>query len=217
MRPITHTIAIIAAAAGCAALLTYGAAMPGMQVIGSALAQDSPPPRESGADAIRRRQVEHENEEGESTGRYWTPFELARDGRCDEALNDLRIMANRGRGYENAQHIYGLCLLETGDREQGLIWISRAADAGLADAQATHVRLYEQDGTAYLSHQTAAMWLYLYENNPMRYRIGAEYALSPQVAEHARASIPRADYLAGINQARNWTPVFWSDTPPHGG
>ncbi|MEQ8745584.1 hypothetical protein [Pyruvatibacter sp.] len=169
----------------------------------------TPEPRESGAQVVRRRQVEQVAKETDSTGRYWTPFELARDGRCTEAIDDLTRMANRGRGYEKAQHILGLCLLETGDRTSGLDWINRAANAGLADAQATHLRLYAEEGTAYLPHADAAMWLYLYENNALRLRIGSGHALDPDLASAIRARVPRADYLSGIDRARNWTPVFW--------
>jgi len=179
-----------------------------------AQAQTTPNPRESGAETIRRRQAEQEAKEGETvaTGRYWTPFELARDGRCSEAMTDLKRLAELGRGYENAQHIYGLCLTETGDRAQGHEWIHRAAQAGLADAQASYLRSYLQEGAKHMSHDTAAKWLYLYETNPLRLAIGSENELELGEIETIRKSIPRAEYLKGLQAARNWTPTFWAAT-----
>ena len=176
-----------------------------------ALAQTSPNPRETGAETVRRRQQELEAQEGQTlTGKYWTPFELARAGRCDEALPELQTLAERGRGFENAQHVYGLCLLETGSAEDGREWVRRAAEAGLADAQASHLRAYLADGTDYLAHDAAAKWLYLYQTNPLRLAIGTEQALEPEEIDQIRTAIPRADYLKGVEAARRWTPTFWT-------
>ncbi|MGD1935392.1 MAG: hypothetical protein ACFB0Z_12965 [Candidatus Phaeomarinobacter sp.] len=176
-----------------------------------ALAEDAPDPRETGAETVRRRQQELEAKEGETlTGKYWTPFELARAGRCDEAVADLKVLAERGRGYENAQHVFGLCLIETGNTQDGKMWVRRAAEAGLADAQASHLRAYLADGTDYLAHDVAAKWLHLYRTNPLRLAIGTEQALEPNELEGIQNKIPRADYLSGVQAARSWTPTFWT-------
>lgn len=168
-------------------------------------------PRESGSETVRRLQKEAEELDARTTGTYWGPFELARNGQCTQAIPPLTELAKLGRGYENAQHALGLCFLEMGDKNQGLVWIDRAADAGLAAAQATHLRLYMSEGTVYTSHETAAMWLYLYEANPLRLRVGAEDALEDEELKTLRASMPRNDYLRGIELARNWKPTFWAN------
>lgn len=179
----------------------------------SALAQTSPDPRETGAEVVRRRQAEQVEKEGETlTGEYWTPFELANAGRCDEAMDDLQVLANRGRGYENAQHALGLCKIQLGQEAEGRGWIERAAQAGLADAQASHLRGYLSSGTDYHPHHIAAKWLYLYQTNPLRLAIGTENALEETDIQTIRKSIPRTEYLKGVQAARNWTPVFWTQT-----
>jgi len=193
-------------------VLAMNTSLPAGEQVFAAHAQTTPDPRESGAETIRRRQAEQEAKEGESvaTSRYWTPFELARDGRCGDAMTDLKRLAELGRGYENAQHIYGLCLIETGNDTQGHEWVRRAAQAGLADAQASYLRSYLKDGTDHMSHDAAAKWLYLYETNPLRLAIGAEDTLELDEIKRIRTSIPRAEYLKGLQAARNWTPTFWA-------
>ncbi len=179
----------------------------------SALAQTSPDPRETGAEVVRRRQAEQADKEGQTlTGEYWTPFELASAGRCNEAMEDLQHLANRGRGYENAQHALGLCKIQLGHEAEGRRWIERAAQAGLADAQASHLRGYLSSGTDYHPHHIAAKWLYLYQTNPLRLAIGTENALEAADMQTIRKSIPRTEYLKGVQAARNWTPVFWTNT-----
>lgn len=175
---------------------------------GPALAEEIPDARKSGADLVRERQLEKQSDEGRSTGSYWSSFEMARAGRCTEAMPELRKLARLGRGYESAQHVYGRCLIETGQRDEGLRWVSQAADAGLADAQATHLQFYLEDGPSYMPHETAAMWLYLYQSNPLRLSIGAQNRLDEATIATLRQRIPRTDYLAGIGRARNWTPTF---------
>ncbi|CDO61296.1 hypothetical protein BN1012_Phect3084 [Candidatus Phaeomarinobacter ectocarpi] len=200
--------------------LTVGTAWLGLMVVDaekgfvpSANAQTAPDPRETGAEAVRRRQAEQADKEGESlTGEYWTPFELASAGRCDEAMNDLQVLANRGRGYENAQHALGLCKIRTGSTAEGKEWVERAAQAGLADAQASHLRGYLEGHTDYHPYHVAAKWLYLYETNPLRLAIGTENALDVSEVQAIRGSIPRTEYLRGVQAARNWTPVFWTNT-----
>ncbi|MEO0963294.1 MAG: hypothetical protein AAFY01_12830 [Pseudomonadota bacterium] len=202
--------------------LAVGAAWLGLMMVDAqevfvapAHAQSAPDPRETGAEVVRRRQAEQAEKEGESlTGAYWTPFELASAGRCDDAMDDLQVLANRGRGYENAQHALGLCKIQTGNTAEGKEWVERAAQAGLADAQASHLRGYLDGHTDYHPYHVAAKWLYLYETNPLRLAIGTENALDVAEVQSIRGSIPRAEYLRGVQAARNWTPVFWTNTDP---
>ena len=192
------------------ALATLGQGTGGSGVLstGAALAQATPDGRESGIETIRRRQRDEARQDGLSTAPYWQHFELMNKGDCAAAMPGLRVYAQRGRGYENAQHALGLCLLETGQEGEARTWIARAAEAGLAAAQATQVRLFVLGGPAVITPEDAAMWLYLYETNPLRLLMGTEYALAPDDAQAARARIPRAAYLAGVERARSWTPQF---------
>jgi len=202
-------------AAVALAVVIVGAGEPGPRagnslLVAEAAAQTSPDPRESGSETVRRRQAEQAiQQEGQRrTGRYWTPFDLAREGKCDEAVPELARLAERGRGYEYAQNTYGTCLMETGQIAEGQAWIEKAAQAGLADAQATHLINFLDRGIGYLPDETAAMWLHLYETNPLRLTIGTVIVLSDEQLADVRNRIPRPDYLAGVEAARRWTPTF---------
>lgn len=169
-------------------------------------------PRQSGADAIRQRRSELDAREGRATSPYWEHFELMNTGKCADAVPGLTNLAERGRGFEKSQHALGLCLIETGRDAEGLEWISQAADAGLAAAQATHVRLFVRRGADYMAPAQAAMWLQLYETNPMRLLIGTGHALDSDARKTASDMIPRTAWLDGVARARHWTPRFAGQT-----
>lgn len=121
---------------------------------------------------------------------------------CAKAVPTYRIVASFGEGYDVAQYELGACLLEMASnggpeaglfRDEGLLWVKRAAWAGAARAQHRLAGLlsgagYDQ-GTGVAPDPQAAMgWALVYQVNPAR----SLYAL-PEVPEpvldHLRAEL----------------------------
>lgn len=161
---------------------------------------------------------------------YWEGFELKNEGDCEAAIERLRPLARNGRGYESAQHAYGLCLMSLGglptesgtnfDAEkvrgndqflQGRIWVMRAANAGNFQAQRTLLALYAANLGPDCDPVEIGKWLRLYDVNPLRLTLGATDQ-NDGLRSHLQQSIARSDYLDGKELARNWTPTYWA--PP---
>lgn len=161
---------------------------------------------------------------------YWEGFELKNEGDCEAAIERLRPLARNGRGYESAQHAYGLCLMSLGglptesgtdfDTEQirsnekfqqGRTWVMRAANAGHFQAQRTLLALYAANIGPDNDPVEIGKWLRLYDVNPLRLTLGATDQ-NDGLRSHLQKSIARSDYLHGKELARNWIPTFWA--PP---
>lgn len=128
--------------------------------------------------------------------------EMQAEQGCAKAVPTYRIVASFGADYEVAQYELGACLLEMAAnsgpeaalfRDEGLLWVKRAAWAGAARAQHRLASLlsgagYDQ-GTGVAPDPQAAMgWALVYQANPAR----SLYAL-PDVPEpvfdHLRATL----------------------------
>ncbi|MCR9240995.1 MAG: hypothetical protein NXH87_06415 [Rhodobiaceae bacterium] len=161
---------------------------------------------------------------------YWAGFELKNEGDCEAAIERLRPLARNGRGYESAQHAYGLCLMSIGglptesgadfDTEQvssnekfqqGRTWVMRAANAGHFQAQRTLLALYAANIGPDNDPVEIGKWLRLYDVNPLRLTLGATDQ-NDGLRSHLQQSIARSDYLDGKELARDWVPTFWA--PP---
>jgi len=161
---------------------------------------------------------------------YWEGFELKNEGDCDAAIERLRPLARNGRGYESAQHAYGLCLLSLGglpaergatfDADQvssnqqfqdGRMWVLRAANAGHFQAQRTVLALYAANMGPDTNPVELGKWLRLYDVNPLRLTLGA-IEQDDGLRTYLKETLARSDFLAGKALARNWTPTFWA--PP---
>ncbi len=161
---------------------------------------------------------------------YWEGFELKNEGECEAAIERLRPLARNGRGFESAQHAYGLCLMSLGglptesgahfDVEQvrnnekfedGRTWVIRAANAGHFQAQRTLLALYAANIGPDNSPIEIGKWLRLYDVNPLRLTLGA-VDQNDGLRSHLQKSIGRSDYLEGKELARNWIPTYWA--PP---
>lgn len=161
---------------------------------------------------------------------YWEGFELKNEGDCEAAIERLRPLARNGRGYESAQHAYGLCLMSLGglptesgtsfdaaqvsrDEKflQGRTWVMRAANAGNFQAQRTLLALYAANIGPDSDPVEIGKWLRLYDVNPLRLTLGAADQ-NDGLRTHLRNAIDRSDYLDGKELARNWTPTYWA--PP---
>lgn len=161
---------------------------------------------------------------------YWEGFELKNEGDCEAAIERLRPLARNGRGYESAQHAYGLCLMSMGGLptesgtefnadqvsgnekfQQGRTWVMRAANAGHFQAQRTLLALYAANIGPDKDPVEIGKWLRLYDVNPLRLTLGA-IDQNDGLRAHLRNTINRTDYLDGKELARNWTPTYWA--PP---
>jgi len=161
---------------------------------------------------------------------YWEGFELKNEGDCEAAVERLRPLARNGRGYESAQHAYGLCLMSLGGLptesgtdfnteqvrsnekfQQGRTWVMRAANAGHFQAQRTLLALYAANIGPDNSPVEIGKWLRLYDVNPLRLTLGAADQ-NDGLRTHLRNTINRSDYLDGKELARDWTPTYWA--PP---
>ncbi len=161
---------------------------------------------------------------------YWEGFELKNEGECEAAIERLRPLARNGRGYESAQHAYGLCLMSLGGLptesgasfdqqtvanneqfQQGRTWVMRAANAGHFQAQRTLLALYAANIGPDNDPVQIGKWLRLYDVNPLRLTLGA-IDQNDGLRAHLKRTITRSDFLDGKELARNWIPTYWA--PP---
>lgn len=145
---------------------------------------------------------------------YIQAIALKDQGNCPGAIILLQPVAGLGPGYETAQTALGACLLAQDDtRDEGVTWLTRAADAGWPEAQFALAQHYgaatpARDGT------TAAYWLALFDNNPAQARVGFR-APDPNVLRTLRASLSTTEKDAGAALASGWERKLWiPPTPP---
>lgn len=157
---------------------------------------------------------------------YWKGFILRQAGQCEEAILQLKPLAIRGQGYENAQLALGLCLMEMAGLppkatqppprttmfaktqfREGLAWVTQAANAGAFSAQAAMLALYAANLGPNQDAQQAAMWVHLYLTNPMRLHLGAPVDATATI-QQLKKTIPQKDWLAGKELARVWVPHY---------
>jgi len=157
---------------------------------------------------------------------YWRGFILRQAGQCEEAVMQLKPLAIRGQGYENAQLALGLCLMEMAGLpkaatppparatmfakaqfREGLAWVTQAANAGAFSAQAAMLALYAANLGPDRNAQQAAMWVHLYLTNPMRLHLGAPVDANATI-QQLKKTIPQKDWLAGKELARIWVPHY---------
>lgn len=141
---------------------------------------------------------------------YIQATELKSKGDCASAIALLRPVAMLGPGYENAQTALGECLLMQGERTDGETWLTRAADAGWPEAQAS-LGVYFASDAAARNAEDAAYWLALYDANSNRARVGFR-APDPKVLFGARALLSEADMAAGRKRAATWRQKLWIPT-----
>lgn len=150
------------------------------------------------------------------SAQYLSALNLAENGACAETLPQLRCMAARGPGFEGPQYVLGFCLMEEAARApagedltaEGLMWVTRAADAGWGAAQAQLVHLYT-DGTSMPRDVAKAQkWRLIHDNNPMRISLGL-----PELDGAAQVQLERllndADRVEAQALADAWQRNAW--------
>ena len=174
------------------------------------------------------------NKQGPAAGLNQTQMLLARarqvqsEQGCARAVPTYRVVASFGEDYEVAQYELGACLIEIDGvnahetalfREEGLLWIKRAAWGGNARAQHRLAHLlsgagYEPARGFAADPQAAMGWALVYQANPAR----SLYAL-PDVADpvlnHLRSALSDDESAAASAFAADFDKIaLASFTPP---
>lgn len=188
----------------------------GLSAIGfSALAQQRDP-----SDAVRARS----QAERQVLAPYWEGFIARAQGNCRDAVTSLEPIAQSGRGFEDAQAVFGICTMinagyrgaetsEVGDLKNraafidGRNWVLKAARAGQAEAQAELVQLYLIEAGPDQDPAEGAKWAHLYLTNPLRLSLGIENKIEARI-ETMKEKIDPELWLEGKERARKWFPVF---------
>lgn len=136
-------------------------------------------------------------------------------GDCVRANALYYRLARRGQGFERSQYGLGLCL--TGDDAatqadtpfiEGLLWLRRAAEAGLPDAQLRLAELYTSGPQTMRDPAEAAFWWTLFDRNGQRRAIG--YVEPDRARLDAMADAFDTALLAQASQhADLWEPSPW--------
>ena len=146
---------------------------------------------------------------------YAATVQKAEQGRCDEeTMNVLTCFAYRGHGYEGAQAGLGQCLLRNGDKAAGIEWITRAANAGWADAQEDLALLYaDKASNAPSAKVEGAFWARLYTRNASLLSLGV--TPNPEVTDKYRGKLTSAEAQTVQNRVDSWIPRYWTpETKP---
>lgn len=154
--------------------------------------------------------------------------ELQAEQGCAKAVPTYRVAASFGEGYEPAQYELGACLLEIDGvrdnetalfREEGLLWIKRAAWAGNARAQHRLAHLlsgagYDPAGDIAVNTQQAMGWALVYNQNPTRELYALRDVAAPVMA-HLQASLSEEERAAAAAFAAEFDEIkLASFTPP---
>jgi len=125
---------------------------------------------------------------------------------CAAAAPAYRVAAALGKGMETAQHELGDCLLDMAKasdaadvdrellREEGLLWLARAAHAGNARAQRSLVMLFASPVAGAHDPAAALRWALTYEKNPEADLYGGP--LPSTLVDGLRSDIPLEDVAA---------------------
>ena len=179
--------------------------------------------REAPRDNVRRRRAQQKARHNP----YWDGFILKRQGDCQAAIIELAPIAQRGRGYEEAQTALGECLLrlaglplddsqqappraamlKSNNFKRGQKWILHAAKSGNFMAQGILVALYAANLGPDEDAIEGAKWAHLYLTNPKRLNLGVPIMAQPSI-DYLQMRINKTDWLLGKTRARNWSPDY---------
>lgn len=154
--------------------------------------------------------------------------ELQSEQGCARAIPAYRVVASFGEGYEVAQYELGACLLNTDGansndtalfREEGVLWIKRAAWAGNARAQHRLAHLlsgadYEHIKGLSPAPQQAMGWVLVYNANPARELYALPDVAAP-VLTHLQSSLSEEEQKAAQSFAASFDEISLAAfTPP---
>jgi len=155
---------------------------------------------------------------------YESALRFKQEGNCAKAIELLEPLATAGHGYEVAQLNLGQCYLAVAetkpdleakkkDRLDGLKWIIKAAEAGLAPAQEQLVRMTLQGGWVKIEPAEAGKWYLLWKRNPARTQLGVS-DLDPQLKQKLKTMLTDADWAEATARANAWHPLVEPGTGP---
>jgi hypothetical protein len=147
---------------------------------------------------------------------YEEALKFKQQGNCVKAIELLEPLANAGHGYEVAQLNLGQCYIAVAetkqdadarkkDRLDGVKWIIKAADAGLAPAQEQLVELTLKGGWVKIEPPEAGKWYLLWKRNPARTQLGVS-DLDPQLKQKLKTMLSDADWVEANKRANEWHP-----------
>ena len=150
---------------------------------------------------------------------YSDGIDLRSKGDCAGAITKLKPVANLGPGYENAQFAVGDCLTavasspDANQFNEGLIWLTRAADAGWTEAQGRLAQIYALGPDTQRNLDEAAVLLTLYRGGKSLARIGFT-PLSASVETEIAAAVGADRLRAAQTRAAAWQPKLWIPATP---
>ena len=139
---------------------------------------------------------------------------LKRKG-CEAAAPAYRVVAGMGEGFEAAQHELGDCLLTIDGkseadtqllRQEGMLWLNRAAHAGNARAQRRLAILHASPIAGAHNPASALKWSLVYKNNPKAELYGAG-PVPQTMVDGLMADLSDADVAAAQAFAAGFTAI----------
>lgn len=139
----------------------------------------------------------------------------AKLGNCERATPVLRCFAYQGRGNEIARATLGACLVNSsapGNPQwaEGLVWLRRAADTGLNEAQRELIETLPQSPSE-ADIVEAQTWRLIYERG--KSLPFPPPPLSSESVAKLEARLTPELRMAASTRAQEWSYRFWS-TPP---
>lgn len=142
--------------------------------------------------------------------------QLRLDGKCTRAIPIFRQLAAIGEGYELARYNLGLCLFDlskvepdaqraTSLRQEAGENIVKAANEGLAKAQASLVVMYLDGICVARDPVQAGMWALIYRANGARMAIGLPN-ISTALQARLDGTLTPQDWQQAQSNADSWTP-----------
>jgi len=150
------------------------------------------------------------------------------DKGCAAALPTFRVIASFGKGHEVAQSELGACLLEVAEgegeesalfRDEGLLWLRRAAWGGEARAQWTLANILSgapgaREAGVGAAPKEALGWALVYENNAAHKLYGLD-PVDPNVVAHLHGALTPEASADAETFAAEFTPIAMATfTPP---
>ena len=135
-------------------------------------------------------------------------------GRCDKAVPIFRNLIDSPQGFPITKYNLGLCLLDLAAadsnavqaaqlRQEGAMWIVRAANGGFNRAQAKAVTLY-LDGVGMKPDPVEAeKWALIYHRNGTRFALGLP-DIDSEIRDRLDAMLSDAQYAQAEARADAW-------------
>lgn len=150
---------------------------------------------------------------------YSQALNLKSAGDCALAIPLFHRLSMRGEGFELAHYHLADCLFKTAPESatdtrwiEALLWMRRAADAGVPQAQGALAALYATGPDNARNLAEAAMWYQLFKNNPARKKPGFSSNLDRMDIIRIENALTGPALAEGEARAANFTRFHWS--PP---